>query len=601
VELVVERESPEKQGDLMQQYSGTHREVSSLIEDYSDGSLEEALRSLEKKGSIYVERYPRVEDGVLRLDIRPSDVVFFGSFPSITRKSLLYQTKVEYGDYTINHLLGCAHGCKYPCYAMNMSKRWGRIADYEDWEITDCHLTAMPHDTGVGVRIEHAPHGKIIDCEIQYINIGVHAFYTPGIVIESCDIHHAEHGIYLQSANDSCIVSTQVRDCTRGIYSSGVDNEHTLEVLDCRVRENQDDGLYVCHVDSVSLDNCTVRGNGLSGLLVSDCDGLEIVDATIVENGQRDGNRGSGATIRDCDGAIAHYSNISSNVKEGLDIDGSSSVSVEFNEFSSNGYGILLSYSGSAVVRSNDLSSNNKLGVGVHYSPHCEISENTIMNNGNSGLKVTSDDCLMVANLLYDNGRFGLQLESVTDCLIYANEFGWNAEDNAYSYSELNNSWYLPMGIGNAWSSYDGQGVYSIPGQGNYYDEYPVPLLWMEDDPGVSVYEGNMSLAGEWAVYGVRPSSYQVLLDGNPVLSGLWFGNNISFTVEDLVPGSHRLMLKIYDEFGHQRNSSITVTIRQSMLGGVFMLGFVVPVSVVAIVFLYMRKREGKKLTSSIA
>jgi DNA repair photolyase len=51
----------------------------------------------------------------------------------ITRKSLLYKTGVEYGDYTINHLFGCSHGCKYPCYAMMLAKRFGKIKDYNDW------------------------------------------------------------------------------------------------------------------------------------------------------------------------------------------------------------------------------------------------------------------------------------------------------------------------------------------------------------------------------------------------------------------------------------------------------------------------------------
>lgn len=51
----------------------------------------------------------------------------------IQRKSLLYKTEVEYGDYTINHVLGCMHGCKYPCYAFNMAKRFGNIKSYEEW------------------------------------------------------------------------------------------------------------------------------------------------------------------------------------------------------------------------------------------------------------------------------------------------------------------------------------------------------------------------------------------------------------------------------------------------------------------------------------
>ncbi|MCD8307851.1 MAG: radical SAM protein [Clostridia bacterium] len=51
----------------------------------------------------------------------------------ITRKSMLYKTGVEYGDYTMNHVLGCAHGCRYPCYAYLNKKRFGVIHSYEEW------------------------------------------------------------------------------------------------------------------------------------------------------------------------------------------------------------------------------------------------------------------------------------------------------------------------------------------------------------------------------------------------------------------------------------------------------------------------------------
>lgn len=51
----------------------------------------------------------------------------------IQRKSMLYVTGVEYGDYTMNHVQGCAHGCKYPCYAFMMKKRFGQVKSYEQW------------------------------------------------------------------------------------------------------------------------------------------------------------------------------------------------------------------------------------------------------------------------------------------------------------------------------------------------------------------------------------------------------------------------------------------------------------------------------------
>ena len=49
------------------------------------------------------------------------------------RKSLIYKTGVEYGDYTLNHIQGCSHGCKYPCYAYMMAKRFGKVKSYEEW------------------------------------------------------------------------------------------------------------------------------------------------------------------------------------------------------------------------------------------------------------------------------------------------------------------------------------------------------------------------------------------------------------------------------------------------------------------------------------
>lgn len=51
----------------------------------------------------------------------------------IERKVMLYKTDVEYGDYTINHVQSCAHGCKYPCYAFMMKKRFGQIKSYSEW------------------------------------------------------------------------------------------------------------------------------------------------------------------------------------------------------------------------------------------------------------------------------------------------------------------------------------------------------------------------------------------------------------------------------------------------------------------------------------
>ncbi len=49
----------------------------------------------------------------------------------ITRKSLLYKSGL--GFYCINHVQGCWHGCRYPCYAYMMARTHGRVNTYDDW------------------------------------------------------------------------------------------------------------------------------------------------------------------------------------------------------------------------------------------------------------------------------------------------------------------------------------------------------------------------------------------------------------------------------------------------------------------------------------
>jgi len=55
---------------------------------------------------------------------------------TIKRKTLLYKSNVEFEDYALNHVEGCTHNCKYPCYARLMKKKtekeWIDIAIVEN-------------------------------------------------------------------------------------------------------------------------------------------------------------------------------------------------------------------------------------------------------------------------------------------------------------------------------------------------------------------------------------------------------------------------------------------------------------------------------------
>jgi DNA repair photolyase len=50
---------------------------------------------------------------------------------TLERKSLLYRSGL--GFWCINPVLGCAHGCSYPCYAFMMARQHGRTRDMLEW------------------------------------------------------------------------------------------------------------------------------------------------------------------------------------------------------------------------------------------------------------------------------------------------------------------------------------------------------------------------------------------------------------------------------------------------------------------------------------
>ncbi len=50
---------------------------------------------------------------------------------TITRKSLLYKSGL--GFFCINHVQGCHHGCRYPCYAYKMAQSYGRVKSFDEW------------------------------------------------------------------------------------------------------------------------------------------------------------------------------------------------------------------------------------------------------------------------------------------------------------------------------------------------------------------------------------------------------------------------------------------------------------------------------------
>lgn len=126
---------------------------------------------------------------------------------TISRKSLLYKTNVEYGDYCINHVLGCSHGCLYPCYAFLLKKRTGAVKDYKEW--------TEPKIVGNAIELLEKESKKHNNLKSKSVHL---CFTTDPFMYQQPEIISLTQEIlaYL-------IVHTDVQECTvltKGIYQA---------------------------------------------------------------------------------------------------------------------------------------------------------------------------------------------------------------------------------------------------------------------------------------------------------------------------------------------------------------------------------------------
>ncbi len=151
----------------------------------------------------------------------------------IERKSMLYKTGVEYGDYTMNHVQGCSHGCKYPCYAFMMAKRFGKSESYEKW------LEPYLVQNTLEILDQEIPRLKL---KIKSVQL---CFTTDPFMYRYCEIE--EMSLYaIKKLNDAGIKCTVL---TKGLLPSvlatySADNEYgiTLISLNEQYRERVEPG-----------------------------------------------------------------------------------------------------------------------------------------------------------------------------------------------------------------------------------------------------------------------------------------------------------------------------------------------------------------------
>ncbi|MBU0476498.1 radical SAM protein [Patescibacteria group bacterium] len=144
----------------------------------------------------------------------------------IKRKTLLYRSGVEGAGYCINHIEGCSHGCKFPCYAMIMKKRCGKIKDYNDW--------IRPKLVGNALELLNKELPRLKD-RIKVVHL---CFTTDPFMYKQPDVISLTLKIIerLNQENIKCIV------LTKGVYP-----EQLIDIQ--RYEENNEYGITLISID----------------------------------------------------------------------------------------------------------------------------------------------------------------------------------------------------------------------------------------------------------------------------------------------------------------------------------------------------------------
>lgn len=315
-----------------------------------------------------------------------------------------------------------------------------------------------------------------------------------------------KYGIHVYQSPFSNIMSNIV---TESMEEGGisVDDSHFCNITGNLAGNSFWSGIAVVDSGYSRITNNTVIGNQqrgittsssdysvISGNIVTDNDDMgiavtsshcNITNNTVSFNGDYYGGDGYGILLQD-----AVYSTVSRNVinsnGQGMLLSRSDLSVISYNVIQNNdfGLGLYLSYSPSCMVAHNIVAKNgwrggNHRGIYARYSEFSHISYNHITDNGGSAISLSSSySCCISYNYITIGNTWGVYLFDTTDNVtVHHNTFQRNISSSlSQAYDDgLTNLWYEFSSLeGNYWSDWDESGGYSIYGDANSIDSYPL-------------------------------------------------------------------------------------------------------------------------------
>jgi len=361
----------------------------------------------------------------------------------------------------------------------------------------------------------------------------------------------------IEYSNQTTLSGMTMVNTYRGL---SLDYSPNITVIDLSVSNATTNG-----VGAFMADNLTIQDSHfefLTGIAVQleSCSHATVVNTTI----QRLNNQGISLSLSPF-GTIANNT-VDDCSSWGISVTTTSyNATVLRNTVRSCTGGVFISSSHNFTMRDNTVVGNSAYGVKVAWSNHVHVSNTTSILNNVGLYSVGSDNGTYMNNTVMSNGDTGIGVDGTSDYGVFVgNLLGWNginAED-----ASSTSAWDDNVSRGNAWSDYNGTGVYPVGGTGGRIDHYPVGIAlpvppFISQPENMTVTEDTIGNVILWEACSLFPDWYTISRNTTLLNEGEWNGSNISLNIDGLEVGMYNFAVVVYDRLGLTNSSSVIVTV----------------------------------------
>lgn len=221
---------------------------------------------------------------------------------------------------------------------------------------------------------------------------------------------------------------------------------------------------------------------------------------------------------------------------------------------------------------------NGGNGIYLHESMWCNITGCYIYGNHKGIMFWDSTNCTVVDNDIYRNTYVGVEFSSYShNNSVIGNRFGWNfVRESGETHGRdngLNNTWDDGEGTGNAYSDYDADETYVIPGFSDTIDHFAtgfsdedLPQIEPVSDFAFDIETSDNFLT--WNATDSLPYLYVVYVNANEWSAGTWDDRSIVIPLDDVLPGTYNFTVVLTDGGGSNVSDSVFVTAVSFVFGG---------------------------------